>query len=188
MNEINNFNINDDDDNIINNSFNEFIFRIPIDNNNDIFDTIESTLNELNNNINIINSNTSTNNDYIQFNIEFDYIQDDINEYDYDSNSDNDDSIFYNFNNLTNSNNSNNNNNNCFKTCNEINHKLCKSEKIKKNDNVLSEQCFICMDNYNENQFKRILPNCKHYFHKKCIDKWIKKNSSCPICRDQLLK
>lgn len=75
-----------------------------------------------------------------------------------------------------------------FKNCNEINEVLCKPEKIKKNDNILCENCFICMDNYKCSQLKRELPYCKHYFHKKCIDKWLKKKASCPICRDELIK
>ena len=78
--------------------------------------------------------------------------------------------------------------NNYFKSCHEINEKLKKSEKIKKCDSILNENCFICMDNYKELQLKRELPSCKHYFHKKCIDKWLKKKASCPICRDELLK
>jgi Ring finger domain len=170
--------------NELNNLLHEYIFKIPIDNNIDIFQTIENTLNELNNNI--LNSTfQTTNDDYIQFNIKFDYTNNDIFDddddeiFNYDTQNENtifydddeDDDIQYQF-----------------KTCNDINNKLCKSEKIKKNDNILSEYCFICMDNYNEKQFKRVLPMCKHYFHKKCIDKWIKKNPSCPICRDKLLK
>ena len=75
-----------------------------------------------------------------------------------------------------------------FKSCNEINEVLCKPEKIKKNDNILCENCFICMDNYKCSQLKRELTYCKHYFHKKCIDKWIKKKASCPICRYELIK
>jgi hypothetical protein len=75
-----------------------------------------------------------------------------------------------------------------FHYCYEIDEKINKSEKIKKNDKILTEQCFICMDDYKQNQFKRVLPKCNHYFHKKCIDKWLKKKASCPICRDELLK
>ena len=74
-----------------------------------------------------------------------------------------------------------------FHYCYEIDEKTNKSVKIKKNDKILKEQCFICMDEYKVNQLKRLLPKCNHYFHKKCIDKWLKKKASCPICRDELL-
>ena len=77
--------------------------------------------------------------------------------------------------------------NNYFRSYNEINQKLNKPLKIKKNDNILSEQCFICMENYKYLQYKRILPNCNHCYHKKCIDKWLKKKASCPICRNELI-
>ena len=43
------------------------------------------------------------------------------------------------------------------------------------------------METYKHKEYKRVLPNCNHYFHKKCIDKWLKTNSSCPICRKNFL-
>jgi hypothetical protein len=140
---------------------NEYVFRIPFDNSMDIFDTIETMLEDLNNNTNILNMENSNNDDFIQLDIQFDFVQpnNEITEQE----------------------------KNHFKNCNEINTKLCKSEKIKKDDPILSEQCFICMDNYKELELKRTLPNCKHCFHKKCIDKWIKKNASCPVCRNSLI-
>lgn len=78
----------------------------------------------------------------------------------------------------------------CFKNCKEINSQLCKFEKIKDNDELLksNECCNICCANYTIGEYKRTIPNCKHVFHKKCIDKWLKKNSTCPMCRDNLIK
>lgn len=63
-----------------------------------------------------------------------------------------------------------------------------KSKKIKKKEK--DKTCPICLDNFQENQFKRTL-HCSHEYHKKCIDKWINKfsNHSCPTCRsDPFLK
>jgi len=110
--------------------------------------------------INIINSN-NINNDYIQFDIEFEHNNhiDEVKDY-----------------------------NNYFKSCSEINNYLCKPIKIKKDDSILNESCFICMEKYECNEFKRLLPSCKHYFHKKCIDRWLKNKASCPVCRDELIK
>lgn len=79
-------------------------------------------------------------------------------------------------------------NNKYFKNCNEINNILGNAIKIKKNDSIIKENCLICMENYKISELKRELPICKHYFHKKCIDKWIKNKASCPICRDELIK
>ena len=46
-----------------------------------------------------------------------------------------------------------------------------------------SNTCLICMDDFTEEDLVRKLPKCKHIYHKECIDKWIVKKSTCPICR-----
>ena len=80
--------------------------------------------------------------------------------------------------------------NDYFINCKQIDKILCKSEKIKKDDILINnnEYCNICFENYNIGQYKRVLPECKHCFHKKCVDKWLKTKSNCPICRNDLLK
>lgn len=63
---------------------------------------------------------------------------------------------------------------------------LGKYQKIKEFDEIIDDTCSICFDTYKINQYKRKLNNCNHTFHKKCIDKWFKKNidnMTCPICR-----
>ncbi|KAK1297366.1 RING-H2 finger protein ATL5 [Acorus calamus] len=44
-------------------------------------------------------------------------------------------------------------------------------------------QCSICLDEYEEKELVRVLPECGHYFHLPCIDVWLQKQSTCPICR-----
>ncbi|XP_052797578.1 uncharacterized protein LOC128229798 [Mya arenaria] len=44
------------------------------------------------------------------------------------------------------------------------------------------EECNICMAEYEEGDPQKILP-CFHSFHSVCIDQWICKNATCPICR-----
>lgn len=51
-----------------------------------------------------------------------------------------------------------------------------------------STSCSICLSNYEETDTVRILPECKHFFHVKCVDPWLKLNSTCPICRKPLLR
>ena len=59
---------------------------------------------------------------------------------------------------------------------------LPKYKKITKCN--IGQECSICLEQFKENQFVRTL-NCKHVYHKKCIDKWINKYKKfhCPTCR-----
>ncbi|CAA3019004.1 RING-H2 finger ATL38-like [Olea europaea subsp. europaea] len=47
-------------------------------------------------------------------------------------------------------------------------------------------QCTVCLAEYNEEDKLRILPNCGHSFHASCIDIWLHKQSTCPVCRISL--
>ncbi|KAJ6736841.1 hypothetical protein OIU85_018959 [Salix viminalis] len=50
------------------------------------------------------------------------------------------------------------------------------------------KSCAICLDDYAHGELIRVLPRCKHMFHKDCIDNWLSsRNPSCPICRDQII-
>lgn len=44
------------------------------------------------------------------------------------------------------------------------------------------EECNICMTDYEDGDSQKILP-CFHSYHATCIDKWIQKNATCPVCR-----
>ncbi|KAF5175540.1 Ring-h2 finger protein [Thalictrum thalictroides] len=43
--------------------------------------------------------------------------------------------------------------------------------------------CAICLENLKVGDRCRLLPRCKHSFHSQCIDSWLLKTPSCPICR-----
>ena len=58
--------------------------------------------------------------------------------------------------------------------------------KIKNNDNLLLDECPICLDKYLIND-KIISLNCNHKFHKDCLKLWIKKNNTCPQCRENII-
>jgi hypothetical protein len=47
-------------------------------------------------------------------------------------------------------------------------------------------ECIICTENMTSREFYRKLP-CEHVFHKKCIDRWVVRNPTCPTCRFSLL-
>ncbi|KAM7512031.1 hypothetical protein LguiB_010906 [Lonicera macranthoides] len=44
-------------------------------------------------------------------------------------------------------------------------------------------QCTICLGEYQEKEVLRIMPKCGHSFHLSCIDVWLRKQSTCPVCR-----
>uniref|UniRef100_A0A1A9VZV0 RING-type domain-containing protein n=1 Tax=Glossina brevipalpis TaxID=37001 RepID=A0A1A9VZV0_9MUSC len=55
-----------------------------------------------------------------------------------------------------------------------------------KGDNYFQTSCTICLNDFQANDFTRTL-KCNHKFHVICIDKWLKNNDTCPICRQRVL-
>ncbi|XP_052199959.1 E3 ubiquitin-protein ligase At4g11680-like [Diospyros lotus] len=45
--------------------------------------------------------------------------------------------------------------------------------------------CCICLARYADNDELRELP-CSHFFHRECVDKWLKINASCPLCKFEI--
>lgn len=48
-------------------------------------------------------------------------------------------------------------------------------------------ECAICLSEFSPGERVRLLPNCGHGFHVKCIDRWLTAHASCPTCRQCLL-
>ncbi|XP_055817131.1 putative RING-H2 finger protein ATL21C [Solanum dulcamara] len=46
--------------------------------------------------------------------------------------------------------------------------------------------CAICLGEYSAGETLRCIPECEHCFHVECVDKWLKMNSTCPVCRNSL--
>ncbi|KAA8539069.1 hypothetical protein F0562_025761 [Nyssa sinensis] len=44
--------------------------------------------------------------------------------------------------------------------------------------------CSICLADYKDSDMLRLLPDCGHLFHLKCVDLWLKLHPTCPICRN----
>ncbi|KAK6912117.1 Zinc finger, RING-type [Dillenia turbinata] len=45
--------------------------------------------------------------------------------------------------------------------------------------------CCICLSDYADNDELRELP-CSHFFHVECVDKWLKINAQCPLCKYEI--
>ncbi|KDP36092.1 hypothetical protein JCGZ_08736 [Jatropha curcas] len=61
--------------------------------------------------------------------------------------------------------------------------KLLYSEaKIQKKDSTAS-CCSICLADYKSTDMLRLLPDCGHLFHLKCVDQWLRRHPTCPVCR-----
>ncbi|XP_071708128.1 putative RING-H2 finger protein ATL71 [Rutidosis leptorrhynchoides] len=58
-------------------------------------------------------------------------------------------------------------------------------------DNMMSKSgndtdgsgCSIFLADYKETDVIRLLPECGHLFHIKCVDTWLKVHPNCPVCR-----
>jgi len=48
-------------------------------------------------------------------------------------------------------------------------------------------ECCICLSTYDDGVELRELP-CSHHFHCTCIDKWLRINATCPLCKYNIIK
>ncbi|OBZ77552.1 E3 ubiquitin ligase BIG BROTHER-related protein [Grifola frondosa] len=48
------------------------------------------------------------------------------------------------------------------------------------------ERCPICLDDYAPTDPVLKIPGCSHWFHKTCLEKWLKTARSCPVCRGRV--
>lgn len=46
--------------------------------------------------------------------------------------------------------------------------------------------CAVCLGEYKEEELLRMLPQCGHNFHANCIDAWLQRHATCPVCRMSL--
>lgn len=50
---------------------------------------------------------------------------------------------------------------------------------------IYFQVCCICLSKYLDNDELRELP-CGHFFHVECVDKWLKINALCPLCKCEI--
>ncbi|KAK9070615.1 hypothetical protein SSX86_011017 [Deinandra increscens subsp. villosa] len=61
--------------------------------------------------------------------------------------------------------------------------KTCQND----DDKCHERNCVICLQDFENKEEGRELPGCKHVFHMKCIDEWLMRQGSCPICRRDVI-
>lgn len=49
------------------------------------------------------------------------------------------------------------------------------------------ENCAVCLEMYRPKDVARVL-QCRHLFHKGCIDPWLLEHQTCPVCKWDMLK
>ncbi|RXI03072.1 hypothetical protein DVH24_003150 [Malus domestica] len=49
------------------------------------------------------------------------------------------------------------------------------------------KDCVICMEDFENDQLCQVFPSCNHTFHSNCMNTWLKKSLTCPICRNSVL-
>ncbi|KAL8550300.1 hypothetical protein ACS0TY_008939 [Phlomoides rotata] len=57
--------------------------------------------------------------------------------------------------------------------------------EIAKGENDDDEHCVVCLEEWVTCESAKEMP-CKHRFHGNCIEKWLKINGSCPVCRFEM--
>ncbi|GKV33636.1 hypothetical protein SLEP1_g42116 [Rubroshorea leprosula] len=48
-------------------------------------------------------------------------------------------------------------------------------------------ECAVCLNEFEDDETLRLIPNCNHVFHPDCIDAWLYSHSTCPVCRANLV-
>ncbi|KAG8093703.1 hypothetical protein GUJ93_ZPchr0012g20548 [Zizania palustris] len=60
------------------------------------------------------------------------------------------------------------------------------TEEYKRNAIGDLSGCSVCLQDFQNGEKVRSLPDCWHVFHVPCIDGWLIKHGSCPLCRRKL--
>ncbi|PON70348.1 43kDa postsynaptic protein [Trema orientale] len=59
-------------------------------------------------------------------------------------------------------------------------------EILEENKAAQSICCTICLQDLEVGEMARSLPRCRHTFHLRCVDQWLVRHGSCPVCRQDI--
>ncbi|XP_022717915.1 NEP1-interacting protein-like 1 [Durio zibethinus] len=62
-------------------------------------------------------------------------------------------------------------------------HEFHSSEMIKSRE---ESSCSICLQGLKDGEMARNLPRCGHIFHLNCVDEWLSRQGTCPMCREHV--
>mmetsp|Transcript_92760 Transcript_92760/g.258380 ORF Transcript_92760/g.258380 Transcript_92760/m.258380 type:complete len:91 (-) Transcript_92760:160-432(-) len=59
----------------------------------------------------------------------------------------------------------------------------------EKAGNITSDQCTICLEQFQAGEKLRMLP-CLHRYHCNCVDRWLlqARSPECPLCRNRIVQ
>lgn len=70
-----------------------------------------------------------------------------------------------------------------------INLKADKFRPENHDENFIKEEvCSICLEKFAKDQQVSYWPQCRHVYHFPCLEKWVKKKFSCPICHKDYIE
>lgn len=58
---------------------------------------------------------------------------------------------------------------------------------VEDGGHVRGTECAVCLDDVEDGQAARVMPVCRHVFHRSCADAWLSANAVCPMCRVAML-
>lgn len=48
---------------------------------------------------------------------------------------------------------------------------------------IIDQSCAVCLNNFSGRDKIKELIICKHCFHERCIDSWLRRAIECPLCK-----
>ncbi|KAI0030499.1 hypothetical protein K488DRAFT_25043, partial [Vararia minispora EC-137] len=50
------------------------------------------------------------------------------------------------------------------------------------------DRCGVCLSQFRDGENGAVGASCRHAFHEVCVERWMRRAETCPVCRDTLGK